>query len=201
MSKLYVAEYSGLAATGSGDALLPIFPMPPAAEQVIDSTAATGSIATLGAITAGAAYTNGQYNGVPLTGGTGNGAAANITVAGGAVTAVVLTNRGQGYTVADALGVAAASVGGTGAGYSQPVATIAHDGVPFQPSTTFVEVSADAICSVAFSPPGLLGPVPTVSNLRLAAGERKIFGVRAISNTLIPNGAQYTQQVGVITNT
>ena len=43
----------------------------------------TGPVATLGTIVPGAGYTNGTYNDVALTGGTGTGAKANIVVAGG----------------------------------------------------------------------------------------------------------------------
>lgn len=38
MTKLYVAEYPGLAATNTSDGV-PILPMPPTAEQVVDYTA------------------------------------------------------------------------------------------------------------------------------------------------------------------
>ena len=48
-------------------------------------------VATLGVITGGSAYTTGTYLNVPLTGGAGVGAAANIVVSGGAVTSVALT--------------------------------------------------------------------------------------------------------------
>lgn len=84
-----------------------------------------GAIKALGAITGGTLYTNGTYNGVALTGGTGSGATANITVAGGAVTAVTIVNPGTFYTVADTLSAAAANIGGTGSGFSIPVSTIA----------------------------------------------------------------------------
>lgn len=82
-------------------------------------------VATLGAITGGSLYTNGTYNGVALTGSaTGSGATANITVAGGAVTAVTIVNPGSNYKAADALTAPAASIGGTGSGFSVPVATV-----------------------------------------------------------------------------
>jgi hypothetical protein len=201
MAKLYVAEYPGLATSGSGDALVNIFAVPPTTEQVIDTTAGTGSIATLGAITAGAAYVNGTYRGVPLTGGTGNGAVADITVAGGAVTAVSFANSwdsiGQAYTVADTLSASNTNLGGAGAGFSVPVATITHDSLAFQTSTTFVEVSCDSIVSVAWG----RNPVAATTNMRLAAGERKQVGVLAISNPINPQGALLTERVSAIVNT
>jgi hypothetical protein len=57
-------------------------------------------ITTFGTITGGSGYINGTYNNVPLSStnnGIGNGATANITVSGNAVTAVTLVNRGVGY--------------------------------------------------------------------------------------------------------
>lgn len=84
---------------------------------------AAGRILTVGSITAGSGYANSTYNDVALTGGSGTGATANITVAGGVVTAVVLVNRGSGYTVGNTLSAAGASIGG-GTGFSVPVATI-----------------------------------------------------------------------------
>lgn len=83
-------------------------------------------IATLGAITPGSAYTNGTYSGVSLTGGSGSGATANITVAGGAVTVVTLVNPGTGYAIGNTLSATAASIGGTGSGFSIPVATATY---------------------------------------------------------------------------
>ena len=85
----------------------------------------TGPVATLGTIVPGAGYTNGTYNNVVLTGGTGTGAKANIIIAGGFVTTVTLTAAGTGYAVSNSLTAPAASIGGTGAGFSVPVATIA----------------------------------------------------------------------------
>ena len=83
----------------------------------------TGKILTLGAITGGTLYTTGSYTNVPLTGGSGSGATANITVAGGAVTVVTLVLGGSGYIVSDTLSALAANIGGPGSGFSIPVAT------------------------------------------------------------------------------
>ena len=84
------------------------------------------AIATLGAITAGSSYTNGTYFGVPLTGGSGSGATAKIVVSGGAVASVTLQNPGVFYAVGDTLSCAASSIGGTGSGFSIPVATVSN---------------------------------------------------------------------------
>ena len=83
-------------------------------------------VATLGVITGGSAYTAGTYFNVPLTGGTGSGALATITVSGGAVTAVTITNGGLQYTAGDALSAAATSIGGTGSGFSVLVSTVTN---------------------------------------------------------------------------
>ncbi len=61
------------------------------------------SIAKLGTRVGGATYTNGNYPSQALTGGTGTGAKADITVVSGAVTIVTLTQPGTGYTLNDTL--------------------------------------------------------------------------------------------------
>jgi len=83
-------------------------------------------VATLGAITGGSAYTAGTYFDVPLTGGTGSGALATVTVSGGAVTAVTITNGGLQYTVGDSLSATAANIGGTGSGFSVLISTVTN---------------------------------------------------------------------------
>ena len=86
----------------------------------------TGSILTLGTISGGNGYTPGTYNGVTLTSAIGSGAIANITVgASGRVTVVVLTaTRGTGYQENQTVTAPAASIGGTGTGFSVYVSTI-----------------------------------------------------------------------------
>lgn len=54
-------------------------------------------------ITGGSGYTDGIYVDIPLTGGTGHGARASVTVSGGIVTNVFITNAGSGFTVGNTL--------------------------------------------------------------------------------------------------
>lgn len=93
-------------------------PMPATEERVAGA-------ATVGTVVPGTGYTNGTYENVPLTGGTGTGMLATVVVASTVVSTITPTYTGQGYTVGDSLGVPAAYVGGTGTGGSAPVATIA----------------------------------------------------------------------------
>jgi len=84
----------------------------------------TGLILTTNTLVGGSLYTNGTYTAVTLTGGSGSGAKATIVVSGNAVTSVTLTTPGNGYAVGDTLSATAASIGGTGSGFSVKVATI-----------------------------------------------------------------------------
>jgi hypothetical protein len=86
-------------------------------------------VATLGAIVGGSGYTDGTYNGVNLNRSSGSTfdavPTANITVSGGAVTAVTLVTAGSGFQATDTvLTAAAASIGGTGTGFTVAVATL-----------------------------------------------------------------------------
>jgi hypothetical protein len=85
-----------------------------------------GVISSIGTVTAGSGYNNGVYTNVSVTGGTGNGAAATIVVAGGVVTSVNITNGGSLYSVGDVLSATNTDIGGTGTGFSFPVVTIAN---------------------------------------------------------------------------
>lgn len=97
----------------------------------INAVAASGAItlagvATIGAVTGGTLYTNGTYTNVPLTASNGTGAAsckATIVVAGGAVTTVTITNKGNGYVASGTLSCANTFIGNTGSGWSVPLST------------------------------------------------------------------------------
>jgi hypothetical protein len=72
-------------------------------------------------LTAGTLYTDGNYVDVPLTGGTGTGAQANISVVGNVVSSVVITSPGSNYVIGDVLSAAAVNIGGTGSGFTWQV--------------------------------------------------------------------------------
>jgi hypothetical protein len=74
-------------------------------------------------------YTNGVYTGVPLVNltGYGSGTTADITVAGNAVTSVVIDQPGNGYNINDQLTLNAALIGGTGSGFVYTVTDVTDD--------------------------------------------------------------------------
>jgi hypothetical protein len=87
-------------------------------------TIVQGQIATFGALTAGSLYTNGIYQNVALTGGSGANATADIVISGGAVTSCTLKFGGNFYIVGDIL--SCSSLGSTGSGFSIKVATVSN---------------------------------------------------------------------------
>ena len=93
----------------------------------------TVGAATLGTITGGTIYTNGTYNNVQTTYVSGATATTyptvNVVVSGAKVTSVTIVTPGTGFTATGTvLTVAAASIGGTGSGFSVPVATLTNTG-------------------------------------------------------------------------
>jgi hypothetical protein len=87
-------------------------------------TIVQGQITTLGAITGGSLYTNGIYQNVSLTGGSGANATADIVITGGTVTSCTLQFGGNFYVVGDVL--SCSSLGPTGSGFSIPVTAISN---------------------------------------------------------------------------
>lgn len=113
-----VGYQAGKLATGAGNQLF----------GYNAGSALSQSIATLGAITGGTLYTNGTYSNVnmSLVSGTAmtNYPKVYITVAGGAVTECTLATYGMGGDTTTVLTVTATQIGGTGSGFSVPVATV-----------------------------------------------------------------------------
>src|SRR6185312_14036288 len=96
--------------------------IPPGEQCFQATTGFSGMIGALGALTGGSGGTNGSYAAVALTGGSGTGATANITVSGGAVTAVTVINPGAKFVAGDIVSAASANIGGV-TGFSVQVAS------------------------------------------------------------------------------
>jgi hypothetical protein len=77
-----------------------------------------------GTITAGSGYINNLYSNVPITGGSGNGATANITVSGNVVTLVRFNNLGNFYVVGDVVSASTSTLGGTGSGFQFTITAV-----------------------------------------------------------------------------
>lgn len=128
-----------------------------------------GSVQGGAIVTAGSAYTNGTYTSVPLTGGTGTGAQATVVIAGGVVTTVTITAVGSGYKVNDTLSCAAASVGGTGSGFTWNVSLVCGG---FVYTVNFVH-------GYAFNPLDIAGKTGSADNIQCLAaihGELWLIG-------------------------
>ena len=79
---------------------------------------------TAGTITAGSGYINNLYSNVPITGGSGTGATANITVAGNVVTNVRFNNLGNFYVVGDVVSASTTNLGGAGSGFTFTITAV-----------------------------------------------------------------------------
>ena len=90
-------------------------------------TIVQGEIFTIGTVTPGSSYAPGAYYEVPLTGGSGSSATANIIVSGtGQVTSVTIQNGGQFYTVGDVLSASNTYLGNSGTGLSFTVSSVTN---------------------------------------------------------------------------
>jgi hypothetical protein len=97
----------------------------------------SSNINALTNLVGGSLYSNGSYTDVPLTGGSGFGATADVTVSGGAVTVVTIVLRGAGYVIGDSLSADDADLGGGGgSGFSIDVDTIFPMGIEMSANAT-----------------------------------------------------------------
>jgi len=90
-------------------------------------TIVKGQISTISSTTLGSLYVPGTYKQVPLTGGSGSGATATISVnSSGSVSSLTLNDGGQFYVVGDILSAATANLGGAGSGFTATVTGISN---------------------------------------------------------------------------
>lgn len=87
-------------------------------------TIVQGQISALSGLSIGSSYTNGVYQNVPLTGGSGANATADIVVTGQSVASCTLKFGGNFYVAGDVL--SCSSIGPSGSGFSITVSTISN---------------------------------------------------------------------------
>ena len=78
-------------------------------------------IGSLGTIVPGSGYVDGTYTNLSTTGGSGEGALINVTVASGIVTSATVSYGGSGYTVGDSI---TATIGSSGSGFTVAVNSV-----------------------------------------------------------------------------
>lgn len=151
---------------------------PYAVGDVLTANAADldGAIALGGISAPGSAYANGVYANVPLTGGSGTGAHANITVAGGIVTVVTFVNVGQGYLVGDILGASSASLGGGGAGFSWTVSALAAPGAGFTFTVSSINAGSSGFLGLDIASKS--GAPDNLATLAVLKGEVWLLGTK-----------------------
>ena len=86
-------------------------------------TIVQGQITTISITNAGSGYTNGVYQNIPLSGGSGSGAYADILVVGNVITEVTLKFGGNFYVVGDSM---YATIGSTGTGCAISVTGVSN---------------------------------------------------------------------------
>jgi hypothetical protein len=159
-----------------------IFPFPIAAEWNIN---ASGGILTATITNAGSGYTNGTFNNTPLTGGAGTGATANITVAGGIVTAVVINGHGINYAVGNTLSAALAG----GAGFVLTVATLMNFVSLYQNEIGTDKVSgATAIAIESFFETNDLGWVAGGPSQPAPVGDNRWLALERVEPDFVQSG-------------
>ena len=139
-------------------------------------------------ITGGTGLTNGSYTSIPLIGGTGQNASANITVSGNTVTAVSIVGEGKEYTDGDVLTANISNIGGTGQNFSIDIGNVKKTGGLVQNLWTFMAGSGGT--------PGTYTKVPLV-NTSAPSGEGAEFTIvvndsgEVASVTLTKEGSGY----------
>ena len=139
-------------------------------------------------ITGGTGLSDGSYTSVPLIGGTGSGASANITVSGNTVTSVSIQGEGKNYTDGDILTANTSNIGGAGQNFSIDIGNVKKTGGLVQNLWTFLAGSGGT--------PGTYTRVPLV-NTSTSSGEGAEFTIVVNSSgevssvTLTKEGSGY----------
>jgi hypothetical protein len=154
----------------------------------------TGGPIVSGSITsAGSAYTDATYSSVNLTGGSGTGAVADITVAGNVVTTVTITEPGEAYRIGDVLSAATADIGGSGSGFAWTVSAVTSSA--FDPLDIAAKTGSSDLLQVAavmHREISLIGKGTSEVWYNSGAAD---FTFQAMPGAFIEHGCQATQSV------
>lgn len=161
------------------------------------AAASTGGLLSsgLGTLTPGSSYTTGMYTGVSLTGGSGTGAIATISVGPytGAATPigvanVAITTPGSGYAVGDVLSCSAASIGGTGSGFSVVVSYVSADNIVFSAIQTGANATTSTVTRAGYFSNTKTGTGAINTGLYTeASGATTNYSIRAAGEINIPS--------------
>jgi hypothetical protein len=159
-----------------------VFPFPISSDWNVN---AVGGILTATITNGGSAYTNGTYTNQALTGGSGTGATANITVAGGIVTAAVINGHGVNYAIGNTL---SASIAG-GAGFVLTVNTLMNFVSLFQNEIgTDKVVGALSVAIESYFETNDLGLVSGGPSQPSAVGENRWLRLERVEPDFIQSG-------------
>lgn len=122
----------------------------PANALVISIT--SSNIDTLIHLVPGSGYVDGNYLNVPLTGGSGFNATANISVTGGVVSGVVVVGRGSNYEIGDFLTTSNTNLGGSGSGFVIQVNSLFAMGIGMSVNAT----GTDSVTASFYTQPDLI---------------------------------------------
>jgi hypothetical protein len=141
----------------------------------------------------GSLYTNGIYYSVPLVNTSniaGSGATANITVAGGIVTDVVIVQGGEGYLVGDILNVSASALGGGGSGFRITVSALSGY------SLWRHEDGVDEVSGQVINPIVSYFETSDISLNAAAEGQNKSLRITMIEPDFVQSGEMTVQVTG-----
>ena len=89
-------------------------------------TIVQGQITLANLTSQGSLYANGAYQNVPLTGGSGQNATADIVIVGNVVTSCTIKFGGQFYVAGDILSADPTTLGGSGSGFTVTVSQVSN---------------------------------------------------------------------------
>lgn len=152
----------------------------------------SNTILTVNTIIGGSLYNNNidqELFNVPLIGGTGTGATANITIVSGTVIAVQIVMHGIGYTLSDILSATPASLGGQGIG-----------GLPFSCQVATVSSGVESVTITTSGTGYVAGDILSTVSSNLGSGFGTGFTVQVA--TLTPAATnQWIQQIVINSTT